>query len=74
MLFVLFFYSKKYKYVCEIFKKKLNLLKQKYYEKISTALFIFFSHLDFFIFTRSATTKTRQRKTLKYVGKSWCFY
>ncbi|CAD0224894.1 protein of unknown function [Chryseobacterium sp. JV274] len=70
----MFFYSKKYKYVCEIFKKKLNLLKQKYYEKISTALFIFFSHLDFFIFTRSATQETRKGNPYGIIQKGRSFY
>jgi hypothetical protein len=44
-----------------IFKKKLNLFKQKYYEKISTALFIFYSRLDF-LFSQNQSTAQKTGK------------
>lgn len=52
---ILLFFYKKCKYVYEIFKKKLNLLKQEYYDKIPTDLFVFFICFKFFIFSKSIT-------------------
>ncbi len=51
------FNIKKNKYVCGIFKKKLNLLKQNYYEEISTIVFLFFS-LGEFLFAKCYPQKT----------------
>ncbi len=34
-----FLYHKKKHNLCDFFKKKLNLLKQKYYEEMSIAIF-----------------------------------
>lgn len=50
-----------------VYLKKLNLLKQKYYEKISTALFTFYSRLDFLF---SQNQPAQSRKSVKELPSS----
>jgi hypothetical protein len=69
------FFDKKVKYMCGIFKKKLNLLKQNYYEEISTIVFFFYSLLvESLLFAKYYTQEASERKSFCFNNESGCFY
>jgi len=61
--------------MCGIFKKKLNLLKQKYYEEISTIVFFIRGLLiESLLFTKKYKQKASARKGFLSYNESGCFY